>query len=124
MTILTWLFVYVLFLHWVGDFVLQTQYMAENKSKNFEALVLHVFVYTCVLFIGTSVTTQYGINDLCRFAVINFFIHLSVDATTSRYTKMALEAKNMHRFFAILGFDQFVHAATLLLTTFYLLGKP
>lgn len=104
----------LLFLHWLGDFVLQTRWMADNKSKNWEALTLHVFVYSFTVFC-IGITGQYLINDLCRFATINFIIHFVVDSFTSRFTKKALEAKNMHLFFAIIGFDQFLHTSTLLI---------
>lgn len=118
------LFIYVLLLHWLGDFILQTRYIADNKSKNWEVLVLHVFIYSCILFTGMLCTAQYTINDLCRFTIINFIAHLGVDAITSRCTKLVIENKNVHLFFVIVGFDQFLHTITLLLTYCYLLGKP
>jgi hypothetical protein len=90
--------------------------MADNKSKNVEALILHVFIYSCVLWIGAGITGQYIVNDLCRFAICNFFIHWLTDFCTSKMTKVAVEEKNMHKFFAIIGFDQFIHATTLILT--------
>ena len=36
------------FLHWVADFVFQTDWMAQNKSKNNKPLLVHVGVYTAV----------------------------------------------------------------------------
>lgn len=113
--------IYILLLHFIGDFCLQTKWMAESKSKNWEALTAHVFVYCLTLFCGIGVTGMFSINDLCRFAIINFIIHLVIDSITSRCTKIALEHKNMHVFFAIVGFDQFLHNVTLLLTTQHLL---
>lgn len=119
---MTLLLVWMLFLHWFGDFVFQTRWMADNKSKNIEALTLHVFVYSLVLWIGVYVTTLYYINDLCRFVICNFLLHWTTDFWTSKMTKQAVEEKNTHKFFAIIGFDQFVHTSTLILTLQYLLG--
>lgn len=121
---MVWFFIYVLFLHWVGDFTLQTRWMADNKSKDWEALVLHVFVYACTIWFGVFMMMCWPVEVACRFALVNFIIHLGVDAFTSRCTKVAIAEKNMHLFFAIIGADQFVHAATLLITTEFMLGMP
>ena len=44
---MTWQFVVlILFLHWVFDFVFQTDYMARNKSKSIKALASHVAIYS------------------------------------------------------------------------------
>jgi len=115
------LFIGLLFLHWLGDFVCQTRWMADNKSKRLDALSLHVFVYSLVLFCGLAITTNWTINDLCRFALINFVLHWTTDVTTSKLAKNALENKEIHKFFAIVGADQFLHATTLILTGYYLL---
>lgn len=108
------LFTWLLFLHWVGDFVCQTRWIADNKSKNYEALFLHVFIYGAILWLGLIV--KFPITDVCRFVIINFIAHFIVDWITSKATRCALETKNMHLFFAILGFDQFAHACTLLIS--------
>ena len=43
--------IYVLLMaHFVGDFICQTDWMALNKSKRWDALALHVGVYSAVLF--------------------------------------------------------------------------
>lgn len=115
------LLIAVMFLHWLGDFVIQTKWMAENKSKSMEALTLHVVCYSLVLFVGLWVSQQWTVNDLCRYTLINLAVHWAVDCMTSRLTKIAVEKRNKHQFFAIIGFDQFLHATTLLLTTYYLL---
>lgn len=121
---MVWFFIYVLFLHWVGDFVLQSRWMADNKSKDWEALVLHVFVYAVTLWFGVFVMQAWAIEVVCRYALVNFIIHIGVDSLTSRMTKVAIAEKNMHLFFGIVGADQFVHAVTILITTEYMLGLP
>ena len=114
------------FLHWFGDFVCQTRWMADNKSKNLLALTAHVSVYSLVLFTGLLFVhgnnTFLGIEDkvhgsaLFQFVGINFVLHWLTDITTSQFTKYFWAKKNIHKFFATIGFDQFVHQVCLLAT--------
>lgn len=95
----------LLFIHWLADFVLQTRWMAENKSKSWKALLLHVAVYTfCLLVFGW------------KFALLNGSLHFVVDATTSRLTSWRWKAKDVWGFFVIVGFDQMLHILCLLET--------
>src|SRR4029077_195261 len=45
-----WQLVALLATHWVGDFVLQTNFQASNKNKRLDALSLHVATYTANAF--------------------------------------------------------------------------
>ena len=92
-------------LHFIGDFVLQSRWMGENKSKNWLALLAHVGVYTACL-------TPLGF----RYALLNGGIHFVVDAATSRVTSRMWEKKNVYGFFTVIGLDQMIHAMTLLST--------
>ena len=121
---MVWFFIYVLFVHWVGDFIFQSRWMADNKSKDWEALILHVFIYALTVWFCIFIMQAWAIEVVCRYALVNFIIHLGTDAMTSRMTKIAIGEKNMHLFFGIVGADQFCHAATLLITTQYMLGMP
>lgn len=95
----------VIALHFVGDFVLQSRWMGNNKSKNWLALLAHVGVYTsCFLIFGW------------RFALLNGAIHFVVDAVTSRVTSRMWEKKNVYGFFTVIGLDQMIHTMTLLAT--------
>ena len=62
-------------LHFIGDFLLQSDWMAINKSKNFRALILHVLIYS-LCFI------PFGLH----FVIITFMCHLLTDAITSQIT--------------------------------------
>lgn len=125
---MVWLFIYVLLLHFFADFVLQSRWMADNKSRNVEALTLHVFVYSLTLWVGAWIMLAFDYWDVIlvsRFALLNFVVHWIIDKTTSRFTQWAwFEKKDVHLFFCIVGLDQFLHAATLLITTQYILGEP
>jgi len=109
----------ILFIHWVADFLCQTDWMATNKSKNNEALLFHTAIYTaawmpfCIILLG-----QMGI----LFLSITLICHTVQDYFTSRLNSRLWEQKKVHWFFVSIGFDQFLHFTQLLLT-YYLLIK-
>ena len=113
--------------HFVGDFLLQTDWMALNKSKNWWALGVHCLVYSlCFWFLGPT------------FVIATFCFHFLTDAITSRITgklwfipmepmvvPFEVEPKHTHYchilptrywFFVMIGFDQLIHYVTLALT--------
>lgn len=98
--------IWLLFAHWVADFVCQSDWMAQNKSKNTGALVIHCMVYGLVMGIMT-------LNPV--FGYFCLFTHLPVDAITSRINSRLWADKKVHWFFVSVGFDQFIHFVTLIL---------
>lgn len=91
-----------LFMHWIGDFFLQTDWMAINKSKRWDALALHAAVYAmCFLWWGLA------------FALLTFALHGATDAFTSRITARLWAAGERHWFFVVIGLDQLIHYYTL-----------
>lgn len=98
--------IYLLFLHWLADFVLQTDDMAKDKSKDNRVLGLHCVVYGSVFMIGT-------LNFY--FALLLGLIHFPVDYVTSRLNSKLYKAGKNHEFFVSIGFDQWIHFATILL---------
>lgn len=96
----------ILWIHTVSDFVLQPNYLAENKSKSNFVLSIHVIIYS-VLFI---VFFGWG------FGLINGLLHFPVDWATSRLCKIQFEKGNKHLFFIIIGIDQAIHITILTLT--------
>lgn len=123
----------LLLAHLIGDFFLQNDWMALNKSKRVDALYAHVMVYSACF-------VPWG----WRFVLTTFLLHFCVDAITSRITsslwfidlkpafgvsaaaKAWFEEQNAgfglqarvwpekrHWFFVVIGIDQFIHAACL-----------
>lgn len=103
---MNWL-IWILFAHWVADFVCQSDYMAKGKSSSNLILGQHILVYTAVIALMT-------LNPL--FALVNGAIHFVVDYFTSRASSKLYKAGQIHWFFVVIGFDQFIHTATLLYT--------
>lgn len=96
----------VMFVHWVADFCLQTNKQAVNKSKSNFWLGQHVLVYTMVLM------APFG----PKFAIANGVAHFLTDWVSSRGTSWAWKEEKRHLFFAIIGFDQFMHLSVLYAT--------
>ena len=96
----------LVWVHFAADFILQTDAMAQNKSKSNAWLGLHILVYTVplVLFFGWY------------FAIINGIAHFLVDWCTSRINKRLWDAGKVHYFFVGVGADQAIHISTLVLT--------
>lgn len=107
----------ILLIHWIFDFVLQSSWMAKNKSSSNIALFTHVAIYSLpwLLLFGWE------------YSAINGCFHLIIDYFTSRITKKLWEQKRVHNFFVIIGLDQMLHLICLfstigLINTNYLIG--
>lgn len=109
----TELILYVLFLHWLGDFVFQTDAMAKNKSTSWMWLCHHITAYQTVLFVGLVPVLGWKVAGV--YALANGGLHFLVDAVTSRINSYLWKNGKVHWFFVSIGFDQFLHTAGLLL---------
>ena len=123
----------VVFAHWVSDFVLQSGWMATNKSRNWWALSSHVAVYTASLGVIMLVSGAFFLQEVYEHApnaviyamtpvafllwvAINGILHFITDAITSRITTQLWIKGDMHNFFVVVGFDQLVHYICLFTT--------
>ena len=93
----------LLFLHWVGDFVLQSDYMAKNKSKNIMVLFIHCLIYTAV----------FAFQVKFQGLLILFVSHFIIDFCSSKINAKLYKAGEIHWFFTSIGFDQFLHLSIL-----------
>lgn len=99
MTIALTTLLLLLALHLLGDFFLQSHWMAVNKSKDNRALAAH-----CVMY-GLVFVLPFG----AVFAGTNAALHFGVDFVTSRVTASLWQKQEWHWFFTVIGIDQFVH---------------
>lgn len=114
--------VYVLLVaHFVGDFICQTDWMAINKSKRWDALALHVSAYALVvvLILGLGLLIVDAVpvtSSLGTWTAVNAAAHFVQDAITSRINARLWQANERHWFFVGIGADQLLHYVVLFVT--------
>ena len=111
----------VIAIHWIGDFVLQTDWQAKNKSKSNWALFKHVSSYSlCLTFFALYFIMYKDENFLWKeWVLINGILHFATDYVTSRINSYLWSKGRVHDFFVCVGFDQLIHYACLFGTLFY-----
>jgi len=126
------LFIYILALHYLGDFILQPYSMSIKKSESPLMMFYHVWIYSLTLYVGLLffVDVEYAL----KFAGLNFIFHYIVDYLTSRVisensSNLLLDPdvkKPIHKRLklwgpiSLLGFDQLLHQASLLIACYIL----
>ena len=117
----------IIIIHWIADFVLQTDEQAKGKSSSNKWLLKHTCTYTVVwLTIGILYAIYLGdiypMWALTKFILITFVIHTIQDYFTSRLNSKLWAKGDVHNFFVIVGFDQLLHYAQLF-GTYWILFK-
>lgn len=112
----------IIIIHFIGDFVLQTDKQAKGKSKNWNDLLNHTAVYSLIWFIPIFIMIYYYHYNplLWIFPFITFIAHTITDYLTSRLNSKLWTKGDVHNFFVSVGFDQVLHYVQLF-TTYYLL---
>jgi hypothetical protein len=110
----------VIAIHWIADFVLQTDWQAKNKSSNNIALLLHVTTYSiCLTFFAVYITLNNQGFMWKEWVIANAVLHFITDYITSRINTYLWSKGRVHDFFVSVGFDQVIHYACLFGTLFY-----
>lgn len=102
-------FLSLIWLHFVADFVLQSDEVAINKSKSNLVLLQHVVIYS-LPFAFIAIPHVNGLYWL----LFNGFAHFVVDYVTSRTTSYLWKKNQRHWFFVVIGLDQALHLTCLL----------
>lgn len=106
--------IWMVWLHFVADFILQSDKVAGAKSSNNRILFFHVLLYSFP-FLPFAVWYLGPINGMW-FILINLAAHFVTDYITSRMTSKLYKAGERHWFFVVIGADQAIHMSTLFLT--------
>lgn len=111
--------IFILLIHFLADFCLQTSDQATQKSTNVHALFRHCLTYSLVWLVA-----GYCIFDNVYAGFIFFAItlpcHFITDFITSRLGKPLWESKNYHDGFVMVGADQVLHYIQLILTYIFI----
>lgn len=102
----------IILIHWLADFVLQTDKQAKGKSKEWYPLIEHTFTYSITWFVVGGFIYVFGIMHLGKlilFTIITFIAHTTTDYFTSRLNAKLWAKGNVHNFFVSVGFDQVLH---------------
>lgn len=106
-----WIIIGVLFIHWIADFVLQTDEQAKNKSTSNTALTSHVFMYSLIWSFVSIFWVAFGAGSVwfLVFGPVTFTCHWITDYFTSRLNTRLFKCNKIHEFFVSIGFDQILH---------------
>ena len=99
----------LIWLHFLADFLLQSNQMSIRKSSSFKWLCLHTTIYAAPFLV-------FG----WQFAVITLVAHTTIDFVTSKINKHLWQNKKLHWFFTTIGADQALHLTQLYLTYLWL----
>lgn len=95
----------LIWLHFVADFLLQTDSMAIKKSQSVPWLSYHVLIYSLPFaWLGP------------RYWLVNAVMHWVTDFASSRLTSKLWKQNKRHWFFVVIGADQAIHLTCLILT--------
>lgn len=111
---------FILIVHYIADFVFQTNDQALNKSTSSKYLAAHVFTYSLTWFFAASIFLFKDPIIGLSFACITYGIHFLTDFITSRIVKHFFDKKDFHNGFCVIGIDQILHYVQLFLTYEYL----
>ena len=107
---MVWQFLTLIWLHFIADFLLQSDKVATSKSSCTVTLGYHALLYGApFLFFGW------------QFALFNAAAHFAVDFITSTFTTYFHINGKRHMFFVTIGLDQAVHMTVLILSMQWLL---
>jgi hypothetical protein len=137
------LLIYVMFLHFVADFLLQSREMGQKKSVEFKWLAKHLSIQYLVMYFGLVLFI--GPVAACKLSLLNTLVHGLIDWNIWKLYKLSAHFRIMreietleiddehdairkeaynnkvnnwkywddHLFYTTIGFDQFLHMTTL-----------
>lgn len=116
----------LILIHFIADFIFQTDEMAKGKSTSNTCLTNHVIAYGIVFAVSIIILELWGISlsvMIVPWLLVNLVLHWITDYTTSRINSNNWKLGKVHEFFVGIGADQVVHYACLMGTYYYMI-KP
>jgi len=103
----------LLFIHVLGDYVLQWKKLSNEKASDFLKLLLHVGIYTSVLVVLSPFALGLTFVQGLTFSLINGASHLIIDFITGKL-KNRYSENNDTAYYAVIAGDFFIHIAILI----------
>lgn len=125
------IFIYLFFLHFLADFVLQPREMGRKKSSSVGYLSAHIAIQVAVFLLG--LWPFFGFKIALLMALGNGAIHGVIDALiwkgyalsvwmrrkdksmSKKELKLTWRYYDDHYFYLTIGLDQFLHMSTIVL---------
>lgn len=119
--------IYLMFLHYIADFILQSRDMGKNKSNSIKYLLGHLLIIFTIFLAGMAIFFD---RETClRFTLSNTVIHGIIDLFIWKYYVVSVKLRKLRSlfgplgfqfwddkwFYSFIGFDQFLHYATIIL---------
>lgn len=112
-----WIVLYIILIHNIADFWLQTKEQAMNKSHDITKLLDHTVHYS-YLMLALCIPIFNDVWDLIIFIIFTFIIHTITDFNTSKLSKKYYDDGKYYGvpgFWFIISVDQILHYIQLLL---------
>lgn len=107
-------FIYLLFAHLVGDFVLQSLDLVKLKKKSNFGIFIHTIIhFTVSFFVLFSINTT-NTKEILIAVIFVSLMHFLIDKSKIEYEK-----RSTKRVFPYI-FDQFLHLLVLIIASIYL----
>lgn len=135
-----WLYLYMFFLHFLADFVLQSREMGQKKSTEIPFLIGHVAIQWGVMLMGLLQVMDpiaayqiaclnagiHGLIDWYIWKLYKYRVHMRLkemfpDEETFQFQADHFEYWKDKGFYSTIGFDQFLHHATIVFVTWIIL---
>lgn len=123
-----WIFIYISVVHFIADFIMQSDEMAKGKSTSIYWLTRHAISYGKIMLYGTIILGislyYFGFNfmifykELLGYIFINVILHWITDYFTSKQTKRLWAEHKVHYFFIMIGLDQLIHTSCLFISLY------
>lgn len=96
----------LIWLHYLGDYVLQFDKMLVKKNKSVKWLFLHALTYASVFLLFL---VKYPIRPVLKFVGYTLLFHFVVDFVTSKLADHFARYQNRYLYFKTLGLDHALH---------------
>lgn len=114
----------IIWAHFVADFMLQNDKMAQNKSTSNIWLTNHIMVYSAAMlgimapfvYFMDAANSHIQLMWLLVWVAINGALHWITDWCSSRATSYLWQKGDRHNFFVVVGADQAIHLSTMVVT--------